>query len=184
MKQYLKLFWTFFKIGLFTFGGGYAMISLIHKECVEKNNWVDSNDMNNIIAVAESTPGPISINASTFIGYKTGKFLGALFATLGVIMPSLIIIILVSIFINYFQNALIIKYAFEGIRAAIIILMVEAIFKLSKSLNKNALFYSLLLTSFILNFFFKVNAILIIIIGIVIGILRELLFSKKVTTNA
>lgn len=183
MKQYLKLFWTFFKIGLFTFGGGYAMISLIHKECVENNNWIEENDMNNIIAIAESTPGPISINASTFIGYKKGKFLGALLATLGVILPSLIIIILVSIFINFFENSLIIKCAFEGIRAAIIILMIEAAFKLSKPLSKNAFFYSLLLTSFILNFFFNVNAILLIISGIIIGIIKELIISKKVISN-
>lgn len=183
MKQYLKLFWTFFKIGLFTFGGGYAMISLIHKECVEANKWIEDDDMNNIIAIAESTPGPISINASTFIGYKTGKFLGACFATLGVILPSFVIIVLVSIFINYFNDSLIIKYAFEGIRASIIILMIEAIFKLSKPLNKNAIFYSLLLTSFILNFFFKVNAIFIILIGMILGIVRELIFNKKVNEN-
>lgn len=183
MKQYLKLFWTFFKIGLFTFGGGYAMISLIHKECVEMNKWIEDDDMNNIIAIAESTPGPISINASTFIGYKTGKFLGACFATLGVILPSFAIIVLVSIFINYFNDSLIIKYAFEGIRASIIILMIEAIFKLSKPLNKNAIFYSLLLTSFIFNFFFKVNAIFIILIGMILGIVRELIFNKKVNEN-
>lgn len=179
MKKYLKLFATFFKIGLFTFGGGYAMLSLIHKESVEKNRWITEEDMNNIVVVAESTPGPIAINASTFIGYKVGKFLGSLISTLGVILPSLIIIILISIFLNYFENSSIIKYTFEGIRAAIIILMFEAIIKLSKPLKKNALFYALAITSFSLNFFFNVNAILIIISGIIIGIIREL-FNRKV----
>lgn len=184
MKKYLKLFWTFFKIGLFTFGGGYAMISLIHKESVEKNNWITSEDMNNIVVVAESTPGPIAINASTFIGYKVGKFLGALVSILGVVLPSLIIIIFISIFLDYFENSSIINYAFEGIRAAIIILMVEAIFKLSKPLKKNALFYSLMSVSFLLSFFFNINAILLIITGIILGIIRELFSKKKVSANA
>ena len=184
MKKYLNLFWTFLKIGLFTFGGGYAMISLIHKEAVEKNKWISDDDMNNIIVVAESTPGPISINASTFIGYKVGKFLGALVSILGLVLPSLVIITLITIFLNYFENSNLIAYAFEGIRAAIIILLVEAIFKLSKPLNKNAFFYSLLSISFILNFFFDVNAILLIVTGIILGIIKELLNKKKVTENA
>ena len=184
MKKYLTLFWTFFKIGLFTFGGGYAMISIIHKESVEKNKWISEDDMNNIIVVAESTPGPIAINSATFIGYKVGKFLGAVFAIIGVVLPSLIIITLISIFLDKFKDLKVIEYAFEGIRAAIIILMVEAIFKLSKPLNKNALFYSLLVISFILNFFFGVSAIILIITGIVLGIIRELINSKKVNENA
>ena len=184
MNKYLKLFWTFFKIGLFTFGGGYAMISFIHKESVEKHRWISSEDMNNIVVVAESTPGPIAINSATFIGYKVGKFLGAVFAVLGVILPSLIIITLISILLNYVENITIINYAFEGIRAAIIILMIEAIFKLAKPLKKNALFYSLFLVSFVAHFFFKVDAILLIIIGIILGIIRELFNKKKVTLNA
>ena len=179
----LNLFFTFFKIGLFTFGGGYAMISLIHKEAVEKNKWINEEDMNNIIVVAESTPGPISINAATFIGYKTGKFLGALVTTLGLIVPSLITIILISIFLNYFQDSSIISYAFEGIRAAIIILLFEAILKLSKPLKKNAFFYSLISITFISNFILGINAIILIITGIILAILKELL-QKKVTTNA
>ena len=183
MKKHLQLFWTFFKIGLFTFGGGYAMISIIHKESVEKHKWISEEDMNNIIVIAESTPGPIAINSSTFIGYKVGKIFGAIFSTIGVILPSLTIITLISIFLIYFKNLTVIEYAFKGIRAAIIILMIEAIIKLSKPLNKNALFYSLLIVSFMLNFVFKTSAISIIVIGVVIGIFRELFNSKKVMKN-
>ena len=183
MKKYLKLFWTFFKIGLFTFGGGYAMISIIHKESVEKNNWISEDDMNNIVVVAESTPGPIAINSATFIGYKVGKIIGSIFAVIGVVLPSFIIITLIAIFLRNFKSIAIIQYAFEGIRAAIIILMIEAIIKLSKPLHKNALFYSLLISSFILNFLFNVNAILIILIGITLGLVREFINSKKVTNN-
>ena len=124
-----------------------------------------------------------SINSSTFIGYKVGKILGSIVATLGVALPSLTIIILISIFLNYFENASIISYAFQGIRAAIIILMVEAIFKLSKPLKRNAFFYSLLFISFSLSFFFNVNAILLILTGIILGIIKELPKEKKVTQN-
>ena len=183
MKKYLNLFWTFFKIGLFTFGGGYAMISLIHKESVERNKWIHEEDMNNIIVVAESTPGPIAINSSTFIGYKVGKILGSIVATIGVTLPSLIIIILISVFLDYFENSSIINYAFQGIRAAIIILMVEAIFKLSKPFKKNAFFYSLLIITFILSYFFNVNSILLILTGMIIGTLKEFSKEKKVTQN-
>lgn len=183
MKKYLNLFWTFLKIGLFTFGGGYAMISLIHKEAVEKNKWINEEDMSNIIVVAESTPGPISINASTFIGYKVGKLLGAIVSICGLILPSLITITLITILLNLFENSSIITYAFEGIRAAIIILMVEAIFKLSKSLKKNAFFYSLILISFILNFFFNISAIILIITGIILALLKETFINKKVNNN-
>lgn len=183
MNKYFKLFLTFFKIGLFTFGGGYAMISLIHKESVEKNKWISEEDMNNIIVIAESTPGPIAINASTFIGYKVGKFLGAIISIIGVILPSLLIITLISIFLTMFKDSKIFSYAFEGIRAAIIILMVEAIFKLAKPLEKNTLFFALIITSFILNFFFNVSAFILIISGIIIGIVREFLKQKKVNTN-
>lgn len=159
------------------------MISLIHKESVEKNKWISETDMNNIIVVAESTPGPIAINSSAFIGYKAGKILGSTIATLGVVLPSFTIIILISIFLNYFENAPIINHAFQGIRAAIIILMVEAIFKLSKPLKRNSFFYSLLLISFILSYFFNVNAILLILTGIILGIIKELIKEKKVIHN-
>ena len=159
------------------------MISIIHKESVEKNKWISEEDMNNIVVVAESTPGPIAINSATFIGYKVGKVLGSIFAIIGVVLPSLIIIILISLFLNNFKEIAVIQYAFEGIRAAIIILMIEAIIKLSKPLQKNALFYSLLMASFVLNFFLGVSAILIILTGIILGIIRELIQSKKVTNN-
>ena len=184
MKNFLNLFWSFFKIGLFTFGGGYAMISIIHKEAVEKNKWINEEDMNNIVVVAESTPGPISINAATFIGYKTGKFLGSVVAVLGLIIPSIVIIILASIFLNAFKNSNVISFAFEGIRAAIIILLFEAVLKLSKPLNKNAFFYSLLTVSFILNFIFDVNAIILILTGILLGLLKQFINEKKVKENA
>lgn len=184
MKKYLQLFWAFFKIGLFTFGGGYAMISIIYKESVEKNKWISEADMNNIVVVAESTPGPIAINSATFIGYKVGKFWGAFLSVLGVILPSFIIITLISIFYDAFNSVLVIQYAFEGIRAAIIILMIEAVIKLAKPLRKNAIFYSLLFSSFVLNYFFGVSAFILILIAVAIGVFREMFSIKKVNYHA
>ena len=152
MKKLLDLFITFFKIGLFTFGGGYAMISLIEEECVNKKQWISKQDMQEITIISESTPGPIAINSSTFIGYKVHKVLGSIFATLAIILPSLIIIILISIFLNTFQSSLFIKILFQAVRASVILLMSFAFLNLSKNTQKNILFYALLITSFILNF--------------------------------
>ena len=101
----IELFLIFAKIGLFTFGGGYAMISLIENNCVEKKSWITHDEMMNITVIAESTPGPISINASTFIGYKVGKLLGAIVSICGLILPSLITIILITILLNHFENS-------------------------------------------------------------------------------
>ena len=104
LKRALSLFATFFKIGLFTFGGGYAMIPLIEKEIVDKKKWITGDDILEIFAISESTPGPIAINSATFVGYKTAGFLGALFATLGVVLPSFTIIFILSFFLEKFKH--------------------------------------------------------------------------------
>ena len=93
LKTLLSLFWSFFKIGAFTFGGGYAMISLIQREAVEVKKWITEDDILDIIAIAESTPGPIAINSSTFVGYKVMGFWGAFCATLGTVIPSFVVIL-------------------------------------------------------------------------------------------
>ena len=104
MKKLLDLFYTFFKIGLFTFGGGYAMISTIRETIVEKKQWITDDELMQIITIAESTPGPIAINMATYVGYKKGKALGSVFATLGVVLPSFIIIYLISLFLEKFME--------------------------------------------------------------------------------
>ena len=98
LKRILRLFLVFFKIGLFTFGGGYAMIAVMEREFVEKKGWINHEEFLDIIGIAESSPGPLAVNSATFIGYKYGKFFGALFATLGVVLPSFIIIFAISFF--------------------------------------------------------------------------------------
>lgn len=139
IKTLLKLFLIFFKIGLFTFGGGYAMISVIERELVEKKEWIDKDEFLDIIAIAESTPGPIAINSATYIGYKVGKFFGSVFATIGVVLPSFIIISLLAFFINRFNLLDIeyVSYAFKGINACVAFLILSAGIKLLRKQKKN-----------------------------------------------
>lgn len=138
-KNSIKLFLTMFKIGLFTFGGGYAMLALLENEFVEKRGWLTKEEFLNMLAIAESTPGPIAINSATFIGYKTAGVLGSAFATLGVCLPSFIIIYSISLFFDAFLKLKFVQYAFLGIRACVVYLIASAGFKLLKGLKKNVL---------------------------------------------
>ncbi|MBO5211550.1 MAG: chromate transporter [Clostridia bacterium] len=138
-KNSIKLFLTMFKIGLFTFGGGYAMLALLENEFVEKKGWLTKEEFLNMLAIGESTPGPIAINSATFIGYKTAGVMGSAFATLGVCLPSFIIIYIISLFFDAFLSLKFVEYAFLGIRACVVYLIASAGFKLFKSLKKNVL---------------------------------------------
>ncbi len=122
----LTLFLTFAKIGLFTFGGGYAMISIIENICVEQKKWITHDEMMEVAVIAESTPGPIAINCATYVGYKTKGIWGAIAATLGVVLPSFIIIYLISVFLDNFLEITWIANAFKGIRIAVGILILDA----------------------------------------------------------
>lgn len=138
LKKCLALFVSFFKIGLITFGGGYAMIAIIESELVEKKKWIEKTEFLDVIAIAESTPGPIAINSATFIGYKRGGFWGSFFATLGVVMPSFIIIFAISFFFEKFLSLEYVGYAFKGIQACVAYLILSAGIKMFKGLKKNA----------------------------------------------
>lgn len=139
LKNSIKLFLTMFKIGLFTFGGGYAMLALLENEFVEKKEWLTKEEFLNMLAIGESTPGPIAVNSATFIGYKTAGIMGSAFATLGVCLPSFIIIYIISLFFDAFLSLKFVEYAFLGIRACVVYLIASAGFKLFKGLKKNAL---------------------------------------------
>lgn len=128
----LDLFLTFAKIGAFTFGGGYAMISIIEDECVEKRKWITSEQLSTVTAIAESTPGPIVINCATYIGYMQAGVRGALCATLGVTMPSFLIIYLISLFFDNFLEIAVVANAFKGIKIAVGILIARAALNLWK----------------------------------------------------
>ena len=137
MLLLLKLFWTFFKIGLFTIGGGYAMIALLENEFVSKKRWLDRDEFLDVAAIAESTPGPIAINAATYIGYKNGGVCGAVVATLGICIPSLTIIYLISLFFDTFLSLTYVAYAFKGIQICVVYLIFSAGLKMLKKMKKS-----------------------------------------------
>ncbi len=136
MPILIDLFLSFAKIGLFTFGGGYAMISLIENDCVEKKKWITHDEMMDVTVIAESTPGPIAINCATYVGYKKGRLPGAIIATLGMVLPSFIIIFLISKFFDKFLEIAWIANAFRGIKIAVGILIVDAAVKMLIKIKK------------------------------------------------
>ena len=137
LKTALKLFLIMFKIGLFTFGGGYAMIALLENEFVAKKKWLEHGEFMDMVAIAESTPGPIAINSATYIGYKRAGVLGSIFATLGVVMPSFIIIFAISLFFDDFLKIDIVNKAFKGIQVGVVFLIMNAGIKMLKKLDKS-----------------------------------------------
>ena len=136
MKLLLDLFLTFVKIGLFTFGGGYAMIAMIEHICVEQKRWITHDEMMNVTVIAESTPGPIAINCATFTGYQKAGFVGSLVATLGMILPSFALIFLISMFLDRFLELTLIAHAFKGIKIAVGLLILDAAFTMLKKMQK------------------------------------------------
>lgn len=145
MNIVFELFLTFVKIGLFTFGGGYAMISVIENNCVEKKKWITHDEMMNITVIAESTPGPIAINCATFVGYRVAGFPGAFFSTIGVVIPSFIIIFCISAFLDNFLDIAIVANAFQGIKVAVGILIFDVAINMIKKMPQKA--FSIILMS-------------------------------------
>ncbi len=178
---YFDLFWSFAKIGLFTFGGGYAMIPLIEEVCVENKGWITSDELSTVTAIAESTPGPIAINCATFTGYMKGGFAGALSATFGMVLPSFIIIYIISVFFDDFLSITIIANAFKGIKAGVGILILQAGINMFKKMKPTgvsfAIFISALLAMLVINIFaFSFSTIYFLIIA---GIFSIALYEIK-----
>ena len=158
MNILLDLFLTFAKIGLFTFGGGYAMISMIENNCVERKQWITHDEMMNVTVIAESTPGPIAINCATFTGYKKAGFIGALVATLGIVVPSFVVIYLISMFLDNFLELTIIANAFKGIKIAVGILILDAAVTMIKKMHKKTLPRAIMLCSCVVMLFINIFA--------------------------
>ena len=184
--QILILFITFLKVGAFTFGGGYAMIPIIQKEVVEKRKWATSGEILDILAISESTPGPISVNAATYVGFKVAGFWGSFFATLGLVIPSFIIIYIISLFYKTFMSWSIVQAAFKGISVGVIILLFMAVLKLRKAVPNSLLsiviFAIVLAGTLALNIFqIKIPFITLAIIalGLLIGVISTLLTRKE-----
>ena len=177
--QLFRIFAAFFKIGAFTFGGGYAMIPLIQKEAVEKHGWVSDDDILEIIAIAESTPGPIAINSATFVGYRAAGVLGSACATLGVVLPSFVIILALSFVLAQFQNVQAVQYAFNGIRAGVLALLVKALWSMYKKSPKGWAAYVVMGLSFLVTAVFSVNVIFVIIGCAVFGIVTSRIMERR-----
>ena len=148
MNLLLDLFWTFARIGLFTFGGGYAMIALIENSCVEKKRWITHDEMMNITVIAESTPGPIAINCATYVGYRQKGFAGALAATVGMVLPSFCIIFAISRFLDHFLEITWIAHAFQGIKIAVGILILDAAISMLRKMQKKTQPSAIMLCAF------------------------------------
>ncbi len=177
-KRILKLLITFLKIGAFTFGGGYAMIPVIQREIVEKNKWITEDDILNIIAIAESTPGPIAINSATFVGYQVAGVWGAAAATFGVVFPAFMIIYIISFFLRQFEELKVIKYAFAGIRAGVLSLLINALISMGKKCPKNLMSYIIVAASFAVVAIFDVNVLFVIIGCAVTGVVWSVAANK------
>ena len=158
----MQLFLTFLKIGAFTFGGGYAMIPMIEKEVCDKKSWLNKEDILKIVAVAESTPGPIAINAATFVGYQTAGFFGDFMATFGVVLPSFLIITILSFVIQEFQQNKIVQYVFFGIRAGVLALILKALISMFKTSKKGVFAYTVMIGALLLTALCKINAVFVI----------------------
>lgn len=171
-----ELFLTFAKIGLFTFGGGYAMIANIREVVVDQKGWLNDDELMQIITVAESTPGPIAINLATYVGYQRRSIPGSLLATLGVITPSMTIIYLISLFLDAFMSNAIVANAFVGIKCAVAFLILKAGLEMLSKLEKKPLPLICFITVYILLILLELlavdfSAILLILAGGIVGIL-------------
>lgn len=174
-----ELFLIFFKIGAFTFGGGYAMLPIIKREVVEEKKWLTDSEMFDIITIAESTPGPLAINCATFAGSRIGGLKGAFAATLGVVLPSFIVILLISRLLLHIEHFQIVKSVFQGIRAGILVLIGNALFSLFLQTKKEIFTYIVLTTVFFLVHFFGINTVIILCFSAFSGIIWNYYFGKR-----
>ena len=175
MSILIELFFTFAKIGLFTFGGGYAMISIIENQCVERKKWISSDEMMNMTVIAESTPGPIAINCSTFAGYKRAGIPGAFAATLGMVMPSFIVIYFISMYLDNFLELSIIANAFKGIKIGVGFLILNAGITMLKKMPKKKLSKVIMICSCItmlcIDFFaWKISSISLMVVAAMVSL--------------
>ena len=175
MNILLDLFLTFARIGLFTFGGGYAMISLIEHSCVENKQWITHDEMLNVTVIAESTPGPIAINCATYVGYKQKGLTGAIATTIGMVLPSFCIIFLISMFLDNFLEIAWIAHAFMGIKIAVGILILDAAIRMIKKMQKKPLPIAIMICAFLIMllidvFAFQLSSITLMLIAAVVSL--------------
>lgn len=171
MKIYVDLFCTWFKIGLFTFGGGYAMLPLIEKEIIEKHHWATQDEVLDYYAIGQCTPGIIAVNTATFIGYYQKGILGGIVSTLGVVAPSIVIITIIATLLPTFQDLPVVKHALSGISIGVCILMVTSILKLWKGSVKDKVGIFIFCLSLTIAFIFRTATVWVIILAGVCGLI-------------
>ena len=179
MKELFYLFWTFAKIGSVTFGGGYAMLPILQRELVDKNHWCTEDDLMDYFAIGQCTPGIIAVNTATFIGYKRRGIIGGIFATIGLVFPSLIIITIIAAFIRNFADLEAVSHALNGIKICVCALVLDAVLKLGKKsvIDKYCLF--IFLGVFFISLLTDFSTILLIIASGVLGVLINRLVRRK-----
>lgn len=179
MKELFNLFFAFFKIGAVTFGGGYAMLPILQRDIVQKHNWATDDELMDYFAIGQCTPGIIAVNTATFVGYKQKGLSGAIFATLGVVFPSVIIITLIAAFITNYAELEIVKHAFSGIRVCVSVLILNAVLKLFKGAVIDR--WTLLIFSAVLiaSVFFNISAAILVLISGILGYSIKLTERKR-----
>ena len=175
MKILFELFLIFAKIGVFTFGGGYAMLPLIENSCVKNKHWITHDEMMNVTVIAESTPGPIAINCATYVGYKQKGLPGAVMATIGIVFPSFLIIFLISVFLDNFLEIAWIAHAFMGIKLAVGILILDVATKMIRKMQKKPVPLTIMICAFVAMlvidiFALRVSSITLMLIAAVISL--------------
>lgn len=179
MKELFDLFWTFCKIGALTFGGGYAMLPLIQREIVENKKWSTEKEILDYYAVGQCTPGVIAVNTATFIGYKLRGIIGGIVATLGVILPSIVIILIIATFLQNFADLAIVQSAFAGIRVAVVALIITTVVKLIKSSIKDYLGVIIAIIAFVISAFIGLSPVYVVIAAALTGFISKGLRGDK-----
>lgn len=179
MKTLIKLFLTFARIGGFTFGGGYAMLPMLQKEVVEKYGWATSEELMDYYAIGQCTPGVIAVNTATFIGYKLKGIPGAIFATLGVVTPSMFIVGIIAAFVSGFRDIQMVQWAFSGIRAAVVALILSSVIKICKKSLVDIFTVIIFLAVTVLSFFTDLSPVIFVVVAAVCGLVLNMSGIRK-----
>lgn len=170
MREFITMFLTFAKVGVMTFGGGYAMLPILEREIVDAKNWATREELLNYFAVGQCTPGIIAVNTATFIGYKNKGVFGAIIATAGLVFPSLIIIMLIAAFLQGFAEIAAVQHAFAGIRAVVAALIIQAVVKFFKSGVKDITGFVIFLLAFAVSGLFGISSVYVIVGALLVGL--------------
>ena len=178
IKLNLELFWSFFKIGGMTFGGGLTMLPMLEHELVQKKEWVSEEELLDCYAIGQCTPGIIAVNTATFVGYKKNKISGGIFATLGMIFPSILIITIIAMFLKSFMDNIWFQHALQGVRGVVCALLCNTVINLCKKSLKNLFTELVFLAVLLLGFFTKIPTIILVLLAAAAGIIADLIKEK------